>query len=83
MSNIIYTGTRTHAPTADRGYWQEEQDFETKEEAIAYVDAVGSGNVITWAEYHNLPGCLPEMRRSSCALDACNDGVWKGINIHG
>jgi len=65
-----------------QAYRQQEKDFDTKEEAIAYVDEVGSGCVVTWVVYPNLPGCLPVERYSSCALDACNFGKWRGVNIH-
>lgn len=73
----VYEGCQVHV----NPYRQVEREFDTLEAAVAFVDEVGSGRVITWAVGPNLPGCLPLEKYSSCALRVCNDGVWSGVDI--
>jgi hypothetical protein len=58
-------------------------DYATPEEAIAVVEAHGSGNIIKFALVKNLPGCLPDYVHLSCALWAYEDGKWYAYSIHG
>jgi ribonuclease BN (tRNA processing enzyme) len=44
------------------------RDYETADEAIAVVEAAGSGSVIQFHVSRNLPGCLPEFVHRSCAM---------------
>lgn len=78
---IKYQGRRSYAPTATTPYRTEEQEFDSMEEARAYAEATGAGSVVTWHVGPNLPGCLPELRYSSCALDVFDNGAWRGVNI--
>ena len=55
---------------------------ETAEEAIRDVEAAGSGSVVKFALYPNLPGCLPEYRASSLALWKYEKGLWLAMSIH-
>lgn len=82
---IKYESTRSYAATEATPYRQEEREFDTMDEARAWVmadPASCSGSVITWHVGPNLPGCLPALRYSSCALDVHEHGAWRGVNIH-
>lgn len=75
----VYEATQTYT----NPFRQIEREFDTKDAATAFVNEVGSGRVITWVVYPNLPGLLPAERYQSCSLDVCNAGVWKPVYIHG
>lgn len=51
-------------------------DHPPPEEAIAAVEAVGSGSVVKFRLNRNLPGCLPEFVHNSCAMWSYEDGIW-------
>jgi len=50
------------------------QDFDDKGEAIAAVEAHGSGSIVTF-----IRGFDDHDR--SCALQSFDDGAWKGVDI--
>ena len=66
---------------ASRRY--QRQDFDTAQEAVAAVEAVGSGNVTKFREVPNGPGCLPKFVSQSCALWRYERDVWSEISIFG
>ena len=71
----------------DRTYevqsWPVYEEFETKEEAMSIVEAIGHGSVITWRIENNLPYALPKRVHKSLALDVYENGKWKPVNIFG
>lgn len=86
---IKYEGIRIFAPTETTKFRMAEQEFDTKEEAQAYVEAdqdeLGwcGGKVITWHVGPNLPGCTPELKYSSCGLELfdADKMAWRGVDI--
>jgi hypothetical protein len=76
-----YQGKRYHSRTETTPFHTTEEEFDTMDEAKAYAEATGAGEVITWHVGPNLPGCLPALRYSSCALDVFDNGAWRGVNI--
>lgn len=61
----------------------QDQDYTSEAEGRAAVEAAGEGQLIKFARYANLPGCLPEVRHSSIWLEAYSNGKWAQVNIHG
>lgn len=58
-------------------------DFHSEEEAIRAVEEAGGGRVVKFAQYENLPGALPKIRKSSIWMKTFQDGKWDQPNIHG
>lgn len=67
--SIVFTDQRTR------------QDYATAGEAIAAVEARGSGSVVKFHISPNMPGCLPEKVYRSCALWNYEGGEWTEFDI--
>jgi hypothetical protein len=57
-------------------------DFPTPNKAIDEVERIGSGHVIKFTGYANIPGLLPAMVYRSSAMWSYQDGIWHSHYIH-
>ncbi|MGK2884358.1 MAG: hypothetical protein ACSLE8_06215 [Rhodococcus sp. (in: high G+C Gram-positive bacteria)] len=57
-------------------------DYDTPEQAIAIVEAKGSGSVVKFYLERNLVGLLPEFIHRSLSLWSYEDGIWHSHYIY-
>lgn len=74
QEEIISNGDKTMIKIYEVRTGLSSQDFDDKGEAIAAVEAHGSGSVATFIRGF-------DGRDRSCALQSFDDGAWKGVDI--
>jgi hypothetical protein len=58
-----------------------DQEFTSKDEAIAAAEQFNNAEMIKWAVSPNLPRCKPDLVYRSCAMSVRENRVWRQVNI--
>jgi len=59
------------------------QEYDDKDEAVAFAESQQHCRMITWWIEPNLPRRKPDFVYRSTGMDVWEDGKWRMVDIHG